>query len=152
TLPAIVSFFRLAVLIRRRRIELIYTSDRPRDAFACVMLSRITRVPCAVHAHVGYDASWMSKLLTWSLPRANGIIAISEFVRGTLVDGGIPPERIHVVPNGIDVTRWTPGVGREEGRSEFGFGETTVVFISVCRLFRSKGPRELIDALAKVRE
>ena len=37
TLPAILSCLRLAVYIRRNGIELIHTSDRPRDAFAAVL-------------------------------------------------------------------------------------------------------------------
>ena len=150
TLPALMSFVRLARVVRRRRIALIHTSDRPRDAAVCVLLARITRARCIVHVHVGYG-EWMSPLLKWSLRRADALIAISAFVAQTLVDSGHRPERIHVVLNAIDTDRWKPGIGRDEIRREFGIGPDAPVVLTVCRLFEGKGPRQLIEALPALR-
>jgi glycosyltransferase involved in cell wall biosynthesis len=150
TLPALTSFVRLARVVRRRRIDLIHTSDRPRDAALCVLLAKVTRARCIVHVHVGYG-DWMSPLLKWSLRRADALIAISEFVATTLVDSGHRPERIHVVLNAIDTERWTPGSGREEVRHEFGIGPDAPIVLTVCRLFEEKGPRQLIEAMPAIR-
>lgn len=151
TLPAVTSFLRLARLVRRRRISLIHTSDRPRDAALCVLLARVTRARCIVHVHVGYG-EWMSPLLKWSFRRADALIAISEFVAGTLVDSGHRPERIHVVLNGIDTDRWKPEIGGDEVRNEFGIDAAAPIVLTVCRLFEAKGPRQLIEALPSLRE
>ena len=150
TLPAMTSFVRLARIVRRRRIDLIHTSDRPRDAALCVLLARVTRARCIVHVHVGYG-DWMSPLLKWSLRRADALIAISEFVAETLVDSGHQPEKIHVVLNAIDTDRWKPGSGRDEIRREFGIGPDAPIVLTVCRLFEAKGPRQLIEALPAIR-
>jgi glycosyltransferase involved in cell wall biosynthesis len=150
TLPALPSFVRLARLVRRRRIAVIHTSDRPRDAALCVLLAKVTRARCIVHVHVGYG-EWMSRILKWSLRRADALVAVSSFVAQTLVDSGHPPERIHVVLNAVDTARWTPGNGRDETRLEFGIGADTPVVLTVCRLFDAKGPRQLIEALPVLR-
>ena len=41
TLPALLGILRLVLLVRRRRIRVIHTSDRPRDAFVAVVLGLI---------------------------------------------------------------------------------------------------------------
>jgi glycosyltransferase involved in cell wall biosynthesis len=138
TLPALPSFVRLARVVRRHRIAVIHTSDRPRDAALSVLLAKVTRTRCIVHVHVGYG-EWMSRILKWSLRRADALVAVSSFVAETLVDSGHRPERIHVVLNAIDTERWTPGAGREEIRREFGIGADAPVILTVCRLFEGQG-------------
>lgn len=150
--PAALSFVRLVRYVRRRSISVIHTTDRPRDAAASVVLARLTRAQCVIHAHVAFDPAWMGRLLQWAMRRADALIAISEYVASTLRSGGLAAERIHVVPNAIDTSKWVPGVGREERRREFGFGQTDVVVLTVCRLFPAKGPGDLIRALGLVHE
>ena len=149
-LPAASSVVRLARYIRRHEIAIIHTTDRPRDAVACVILARLTRARCIVHAHVAFNPDWMGRFLQRAIRRADGLIAISEFVASTLRSAGIDSSRIHVVPNAIDASGWNPGVGREERRKEFGFSSGDHVVLTVCRLFPAKGPTELIRALALV--
>ena len=108
TLPAVPTMVRLARHVRRHRIRVIHTSDRPRDALAAVVLARLTGATSIVHVHTGY-APWMGRVLRWSLRRADVLVAISEFVGRTLVDGGHRPDRIHVVLNAIDPSAWDPG-------------------------------------------
>jgi glycosyltransferase involved in cell wall biosynthesis len=152
TVPALLSLIRLAIYIRRNDIAIIHTTDRPRDAAASVVLARLTRARCLIHAHVGFDPSWMSGMLQWAMKRADGLIAISDFVGSTLGATGIGAERIHVVLNAIDTSVWKPGQGREERRAEFGFAPTDTVVLTVCRLFPAKGPTELIRAVALVHD
>ena len=148
SLPSPASFVKLVIHARRHRIDVIHTTDRPRDAFLSVIIARLVRATCIIHTHVGFDATWMSKMLQWSLRRANGLIAISDYVASTLVAGGHDPARVHVVLNAIDIARWNPGVGRDERRQELGYSPGDTVVITVCRLFASKGPSELLRAFA----
>jgi glycosyltransferase involved in cell wall biosynthesis len=150
SLAAIPSLARLGWLIRRRRIDLVYTSDRPRDALAAVVLGRLTRAKSLVHVHVAYG-NWMGRFLRWSLSHADGLIAISDFVGKSLREAGIPAQRVHVVHNAIDPFDWKPGEGRSAARCELGIPDTAPVVITVCRLFPEKGPAELIRALGIVR-
>jgi glycosyltransferase involved in cell wall biosynthesis len=151
TLPKVAELVRLARYIRHNDIDLLHTSDRPRDAAAVVLLGRLTRATSIVQSHVGYG-DWMSALLKWSLRRTDDRIAISAFVARTLVDSGHAPESTYVVANGIDPGRWTPMVGRDATRRELQIPDDAPVILTVCRLFPSKGPGELIRALLVVQE
>lgn len=148
TLPALLGIARLVLLVRRRKIRIIHTSDRPRDAFAAVLIGRLTGATSVVHVHVGYNPLWMGRMLRWSIGHADTLIAVSAFVGRTLEDGGNARERIHVVLNAIDVDAWQPGEGGAEVRSELSLDATTPVVTTVCRLFPEKGPAELIRAVA----
>jgi glycosyltransferase involved in cell wall biosynthesis len=149
-IPSALRLFGLARYIRRNRIAFVHTSDRPRDAAATVLLGRLTRTTSIVQSHVGY-ADWMSPLLKWALRNADVRIAISSFVARTLVDHGHPAEHTYVVLNGIDPDRWTPERGRAEARRALSVPDDVPLIVTVCRLFPSKGPGDLIRALAVLR-
>ncbi|MGE0826592.1 MAG: glycosyltransferase family 4 protein [Candidatus Binatia bacterium] len=42
------------------------------------------------------------------LQNVDAVVAISQGVRAALLAGGIPAERIHLIPSGVDITRLTP--------------------------------------------
>ncbi len=145
--PAVFDFVGLARYIRRHRIEILHTTDRPRDAAAVVALGRLTGAKSIVQAHVAYG-DWMSPVLKWSLRHADVRIAISSFVAQTLDTSGLDLCRTYVVRNGIDPNQWTPRLGRDEARRRLGVPDGAPLILTACRLFASKGPGELIRALA----
>src|SRR5262249_23730700 len=49
--PAAASLLRLAAYIRHHRIEILHSTDRPRDAIACVALAALTPAKALIHAH-----------------------------------------------------------------------------------------------------
>jgi glycosyltransferase involved in cell wall biosynthesis len=151
TVPRLIELGRIARYVRRHRIALLHTSDRPRDAAAVVLLGRLTRTTSIIQSHVGY-ADWMSPLLKWALRRADNRIAISSFVARTLIDNGHDADHTYIVLNGIEPDRWTPRAGRGDTRAMLSIPHDAPVILTVCRLFPSKGPGELIRALALVRE
>ncbi|NNE11598.1 MAG: glycosyltransferase family 4 protein [Ilumatobacter sp.] len=150
--PALASLVRLALYVRRQRIEVIHTADRPRDAAASVVIGKLTRTPVLVHVHVGYDARWMRGMLRWAIREADGLISISEFVTETLISNGHDADRIHLVLNGIDESRWVPPAGGSGVRAELGIGPDVPVVVTACRLFRAKGVAELVRAVGEVRD
>ncbi len=147
---ASVSVIRLVRSVRRHRIDVVHTSDRPRDAVTAVLLAALTGTKSIIHVHVAWG-TWMSPALRWALRRADGLIAVSEFVATTLAESGHDPTRIDVVLNAIDVTEWTPGSGRDDVRREFGIADDGALVLSVCRLFPEKGAEALIRACALAR-
>src|SRR4029078_9217269 len=137
TLPALWTIARLAVLIKRRGIEIIHTSDRPRDAFVTVVLGWLTGARSIIHVPVGYDASWMGRMLRWALAHADVLVAISDYVGRTLVEGGMDPARVRVVTHGIDVDRWHPAPDGAPARQRLGIAPDAPLLITICRLFPS---------------
>ncbi|MEL6984651.1 MAG: glycosyltransferase family 4 protein, partial [Actinomycetota bacterium] len=134
-------------LIRREGIEILHTSDRPRDALITVLLGRLTGARSIVHVHVLF-LPWMGRALQWAIRSADARIAVSAFVADSLTGAGLEPT--HVVLNAIETDRWTPGEGREDARAELGIEPEAPTVVTACRLFPEKGVAELITAMAEV--
>jgi glycosyltransferase involved in cell wall biosynthesis len=151
SLPAVFfSFGALALFVMRKRIPIIHTVSRPRDALACVLLARITRSKCLIHMQLGYG-DWMSPMLRWSLRHADGLVAISEFVVETLVAGGCDPKRIHLAYNAVVLEDWCPIGQRADARREIGLPASAPLVLTVSRLFPAKGTAELLRGIALAR-
>ncbi|PSQ05589.1 glycosyltransferase [Halobacteriales archaeon QS_6_71_20] len=79
------------------------------------------------------------------------IVSNSETGRDLAVDRGADPERVTVIGNGRDVSRYHAGSGAAV-RSELDVGEDELVVGTVGRLLERKGHFELLTAWAQVRE
>src|SRR4051812_10536527 len=146
---AVASFATLAQYIRRHRIRVLHSTDRPRDAVACAVLGRLTGAKSIIHAHLKC-ADWMSRSILKSMGHVDALIGVSAFVAQSLVDYGYPRERVHAVLNAIDLPRWDY---RQEGagvRQEFGIPYDAPLIVCAARLFRGKGQDEVIRALPAV--
>ena len=66
------------------------------------------------HRQAGGVAERLKRDLTVrSLHAARALVAFSDWVRRSLLDDyGVPEERIHVIPPGVDLTRWPAPTGR----------------------------------------
>jgi len=86
--------------------------------FSLPQLCHRLRIPVVATFHAPYDrrlSLWGigSRLLyrLWSiaLARYDAVVIFSEEQRGILAGCGVPVERIHVIPNGVDVDVFCPG-------------------------------------------
>jgi glycosyltransferase involved in cell wall biosynthesis len=77
---------------------------------------------------------------------ADAVVAISESVREVLRQGGVPAERIEVIPSGIDFSPFTENKDKDFLRREFGFAADDFLVGIVAHLDDSKGHKTLIDA------
>jgi glycosyltransferase involved in cell wall biosynthesis len=93
----------------------------------------------------------------WFMFRGNRyrrIIAISERVRQQLKDlYGVPDERIVTIPNGINLTRYTPNRTKTNSqvRRELGVAEDVPLILFVGSQFRLKGLEFVIRSLPKLK-
>lgn len=102
----------------------------------------------------GWDAtSRRLRLYRWLemrlLRRFQGVCIVSESMREPLARAGIDENKIHLVENGIDTTRFHPDV-TPLSRREFGVPEDAFLFGGVLRLSAEKNPIGLIEAFARV--
>jgi glycosyltransferase involved in cell wall biosynthesis len=86
---------------------------------------------------------------------ADCVLANADSVRDWLVGEGYNPNRIVVIPNGIDLSLYADRVhgARESGldlRREYGLAPDSPVVAAVARLNPSKGLEHLLDAAASV--
>jgi len=142
---------RLIRYIRRERIDVIHGTDRPRDAVYSVVLGRLTGARSVVHVHVAWSDGY-SGPAKWGVRSADAVFGISRFVTQTVVATGTPGERVHTILNCVDPSRWDPSVDGSGVRREFGIPPNAPLLASVSRLFGQKGQRELLRALALVRQ
>jgi glycosyltransferase involved in cell wall biosynthesis len=151
SLPAAAaSMLGLAAYIRRHRIEILHSTDRPRDAIACVVLAALTGAKAVIHAHVNYG-DWMGRGVNWAFGRADAIVGVSSHTASSFVKAGYRPDRVHAVLNAIDPSRWDPSLDPAPGRASLGVPHDAPLVVSVARLFRGKGHFELVSALALVK-
>jgi PEP-CTERM/exosortase A-associated glycosyltransferase len=67
-------------------------------------------------------------LETWALKRADHVTTICEGLRSDILARGVPPNRVTVIPNAVDVDAFdTTGVPDEALKAELGLGGCTVV-------------------------
>lgn len=150
TAPAVWNVLELARYIRKHRIQIVHTSDRPRDAFVSALLARMTGAKCIVHVHVTYG-DWMSGMLRWSMQKADALIGVSDFVAQSLVDGGYERRKTHGVLNAINLEAWDYRTDPGPVRADLGIASDAPVIACVARVFLPKGQARLIRALGMLR-
>lgn len=149
--PAIAaSFAALARYVRAHNIQVLHSTDRPRDAVACAILGKLTGAKSIVHAHLKC-ADWMGRPLRWAMGQSDAVVAISKFVAGSLVECGYSASRVHTVLNAIDLPRWDPAIDPLPVRQALGIPAGAPVVMTAGRLFPAKGQHEVVRAVAAVR-
>lgn len=84
------------------------------------------------------------------LGAADRIVAVSERAAQDLLDAGAPPDRIRVVPNGVDTNRFRPLPGSGASiRARWDLGEDPVIGFVGC-FYRWHGLEYLVSSLPEV--
>jgi len=78
--------------------------------------------------------------------KVDAVIAISEGVKRVLVGSGLEPDRVSVVPSGIDFSVYQSGLPRDYLHKEYRFDAGDYLVGIVAQLEDHKGHRYLIDA------
>lgn len=95
----------------------------------------------------------MARLERIQVTRARRVIAVSNWIRDMLVARhGVAPERIRVIPNGVDTRRYAPGriAGlREAARASLGLGNATL-FLAAAYNLHLKGMGTAIRAIGRL--
>jgi len=82
----------------------------------------------------------------------DGLVAVSGDVKSSILKTmkGIPADKISVILNSVDVTRYGKNINRDALRSELGFGETEHLMTMVATFKRQKGHKFLVEAAATI--
>ncbi len=124
------------------------------DGYAAVQLGRVLGIPVVVSAR-GTDINLFPSFrlirpkIRWTLREAAGAVAVSAALKNSMVALGTPPEKIRVIPNGIDTGRFRP-IERRAAREKLGLPAEGPCVVAVGNLLSIKGQELLIAALAKL--
>jgi glycosyltransferase involved in cell wall biosynthesis len=85
------------------------------------------------------------------LHRARRIIAVSHFTKWELTNYyKIPPSKIKVIHNGVDINKFQPAADKHKAKAALGFKPEDPTIVSVGRLYARKGLFTLIESMPAV--
>jgi glycosyltransferase involved in cell wall biosynthesis/ribosomal protein S18 acetylase RimI-like enzyme len=158
------AFRELLAIFRRERFDVVHTHN-PKPGVMGRIAARIAGVPCVIDTVHGLYATpddGASRRLPvlaaeWIAARCSHLelYQSAEDLAWARRLGVTRPGRSIHLGNGIDLSRFTPGLAAEERvrklRSELGIGEDELVVGTVGRMVREKGYLELFEAARIVR-
>lgn len=138
------AIFRLKNLLRRTAADVLIAS-LGKDYWPATVAAKLAGKRVVLIRH---QANPLKKTTRWLLRNhADGVVAVSRFIRDGMVDYGIPPEKIRVIHNGVDSRSFIPFCGeRESVRRELGIESADIVVGFVGAITRGKGVLELLRA------
>ena len=119
-------------------------------------LGRYFRKPVVITCR-GSDILQFPKLpligrrIRWALRQATRLIAVSNEISEAMQVLGADPEKISVIPNGVDCEKFRP-VGKQEARRRLGLPADRPIVLSVGSLRELKGMHLLVDAAPAIRK
>lgn len=130
-------YHRLCRAIRSRRPDLIY-ERYSLNTFCGIWASRRFQIPIVleVNAPLFLEQRALKKLAfqrlarfseRWICSHSNWTVVVSNVMKQLLTQEGVPPEKITVIPNGVDVQVFHPRVSGEEIRRRYCLGRNVVV-------------------------
>jgi teichuronic acid biosynthesis glycosyltransferase TuaC len=124
------------------------------DGEAAIRAARLANVPAIVMVGgsdvliLGRDPARRS-CIQRVLREADAVVTVSEDLREKVIELGVDPDGVHVVPRGVDQARFSPG-DREQARQRLGLPLEWPVLLWVGRMVPVKGLDVLIAACKRL--
>jgi len=147
---------------RRLRPDIVHTHN-PKPGVLGRIAARAARVPRVVNTVHGLYAQpndrWQRRAVVYGLERAAAFCSDAELVQNVedlpvLRSLGVRENKLHLLGNGIDLTRFDPGrvaaAARVNLRAQWGATDDTIVCGIVGRLVAEKGYREIFRAARRL--
>ncbi len=143
-----------AVLARRAETDVLWSTWVYPDGVAALWVGQLLGLPVVVES-IGSDVNIVAQkpparaLLRRFLPGAARVIAVSRPLAEKLIELGAAPERVDVIPTGVNRELFAPR-DRGQARARLGRddGERLVLFVG--RTERAKGVFDLLEAFRQV--
>lgn len=142
---------RLEKFIAKRKINLIHARSRA-PAWSALIAARRAKIPFVTTYHGIYNQkSPLKGFYNGVMARGDLVIANSHYTAGIVKQRhGVPEARLHVIPRGVDLARFSPEHVSDERvatlRRTWGVSPKTRLIVLAARLTRWKGQRIAIEA------
>jgi glycosyltransferase involved in cell wall biosynthesis len=145
---------RIEEIGRMHGVEVMHTHGYHPDVVDGGVARRLhIPVVSTVHGFTGGD--WRNRLYEWLQVRAyrkfDGVIAVSAPIVHRVMRGGVPADRVHLVPNAWSEVPGVQPLGRVAARDALQVPRGGVRIGWVGRLSREKGADVMVDALARLK-
>ena len=159
------AFSQLVRLLGSLRPDIVHTHN-PKPGILGRIAARLTRTPLVVNTQHGLWAQptdpWQRRIPVYTAERIAAAFGDIELVQNpedvkTLGETlHIPEQKVRLLGNGIDLSRFDPTVVEDESRkqlrAEWDISDEEIVCVVVGRLVIEKGIVELLDAAHQLRE
>ena len=141
-------------LLRRRQADVLVTVGAGDKMFWGRLAARRAQVPVIVSAlHTTGWPDRVGRLNSWLTPLNDAFVGVAQSHGRHLIEGErFPAEKVHVIPNGVDVDRFAPGKASERLMNELGVSRDAKVIGIVARLDKVKNHEMLIRAFKLVKD
>lgn len=147
--------FRTLQYFRRHHqaFDIVHLHGFSHKSVLIVMLALLHRkkvvltIHTAVHDEAG-EARRRGPITYWAYRQAHLYIAISSRIASNYLAAGLPPARLRLAPNGLDVTRFHPASQgeRDAARAALGLSPDVCWILFVGFFSKEKAPAVLFDA------
>ena len=140
-------------LARSRSFDVVHLHGFSQKSILIVLLARLVGKPVIITIHTaGHDepegVRRLGRLAYWCYSRADLYLAISEAMADHYRSAGLPPDRLRVLPNGVDVERFRPAEGDQRDHACRSLGlDPALRWVAFVGFFsREKHPDLLFEA------
>jgi glycosyltransferase involved in cell wall biosynthesis len=139
------SILQIALLVKRRKIDVIYVIDRTVAPKIAALVSCITKCPFVLcSAFPGYPRA--SRWNRFVVHQAHGIHVHSEYLRGQIAAYTKKAAVLKMIPNALQVERYSPAQSPLTAREALKIAPETIVVLMPGRLSPFKGQSDLVEA------
>ncbi len=119
-------------------------------ALLAVILGKIFRKRIIVNTHVGFNLSngIMTAIIKWTLMNSVKVLVLTEGIKVSLINLGIPKEKIEVYHYWVDQNKFNI---QKNGKKMLGW-ENKFVVLFVGRLIEVKGVRRIFELAKKLKD
>lgn len=156
---------RLIEVVRQKKPDIIHAHSPALNGVAAVRAGKALGVPVVYEIRGFWEDAAVSHgtssegglryrltraMESWVLKRADAVTCICEGIRSDIIARGVPAEKITIVPNAVDASRFQPvGARNSEIEASLGLeGKKVVAFIG--SFYAYEGLDLLVDAMPKL--
>lgn len=143
---------RLAAHLRARRMQIVHSYGFYANCFA-IPAARLAGVPAIVASIRDTGAGWtdnQKRFERWILRMTDSIMTNADAVRELLAAQGCDPDKITVIPNGIDIERFAAAGAKSSLRADFDIPADARLVGVIARIDAVKGLEYFVDAAGRV--
>lgn len=124
------------------------------EGFAAALLKGVLKIPLVITERgtlIPFEQTSLSRFRAacWALRKADEVIGVASNLTAKALAVGVPRERVHLIPNGVNAEGFTM-IDRREARQRVGWTRDGRLIVSVGHLSPRKGFQEILEILGRL--